>query len=31
VPVALPESRAELTTAASILDDWLAMPEVAGC
>ena len=27
VPVALLESRAELTTAASILDDWLAMPE----
>ena len=29
VPVALLESRAELTTAASILDDWLAMPEGA--
>jgi phosphoenolpyruvate carboxylase len=27
VPVALLEARAELTTAASILDDWLGMPE----
>ena len=27
MPVALLESRAELTTAAAILDDWLAMPE----
>ena len=27
VPVALLESRAELTTAAAILDDWLSMPE----